>query len=203
MGAPCGVMDQVTSACGQVDQLVAPLCQPAELQEVASIPDDVAFWGIDSGIRHAESGADYGSVRVGAFMGYRILADLAGLKVRDDVPLQIDDPNWRGYLANVTPALFEQHYVTKIPERMKGADFLDQYGGTTDAVTQVDPDREYAVRIPCRHPIYEHFRNMQQRRVAILIFFLALRREQMLLVICYWSLRDDSKDGMALGGIDF
>ena len=29
------------------------------------------------------------------------------------------------------------------------------------------------------------------------------RREQMLLVICYWSLRDDSQDGTALGGIDF
>ncbi|MDP6036945.1 MAG: GHMP kinase [Candidatus Latescibacteria bacterium] len=158
VGAPCGVMDQVTSSCGQADQLVALLCQPAELQDSVSIPDDVAFWGIDSGIRHAVSGADYGSVRVGAFMGYRILANLAGLEVTEGRPLQIDDPNWRGCLANVTPALFEQLYGDALPEQMKGADFLSQYGGTTDAVTQVDPERNYAVQVPARHPIHEHFR---------------------------------------------
>jgi L-arabinokinase len=31
------------------------------------------FWGIDSGIRHAVSGADYGTVRVGAFMGLAVM----------------------------------------------------------------------------------------------------------------------------------
>ena len=46
-------------------------------------PTSSASWGIDSGIRHAVTGADYWRVRVGAFMGYRILAELAGL-ARDD-----------------------------------------------------------------------------------------------------------------------
>ena len=31
-GAPCGVMDQMTSVCGEADSLLALLCQPAELQ---------------------------------------------------------------------------------------------------------------------------------------------------------------------------
>lgn len=37
----------------------------------------IRFWGVDSGIRHSVGGADYGSVRVGTFMGLRIIHDLA------------------------------------------------------------------------------------------------------------------------------
>ena len=60
---------------------MALLCQPAEFQGSVRLPDELGVWGIDSGIRHAVTGADYGAVRVGAFMGYRILAELAGLRV--------------------------------------------------------------------------------------------------------------------------
>src|SRR5882724_1339076 len=78
VGAPCGVMDQLTSACGEEGRLLALLCQPAELAEAISIPDEMAMWGLDSGVRHSVSSADYGDVRVGAFMGYRMIAGIAG-----------------------------------------------------------------------------------------------------------------------------
>jgi L-arabinokinase len=148
-------------ACGEADQLLALLCQPAEIRKPVPIPKDVRFWGIDSGIRHAVSGADYTSVRVGAFMGYRILADLAGLPVRPgqhDGHLQIDDATWGGYLANVSPSQFEQRFARQLPERMKGRDFLAKFEGTTDPVTIVEPDRTYGVRQPAAHPVQEHFR---------------------------------------------
>jgi galactokinase len=64
VGAPCGVMDQMTCACGQKDRLLALRCQPAELEAPVTLPADVEVFGIDSGIRHAVSGADYTSVRV-------------------------------------------------------------------------------------------------------------------------------------------
>ncbi len=80
VGAPCGVMDQMASICGEANSLMALLCQPAEFQGSVPLPDGLAVWGIDSGIRHAVTGADYGAVRIGAFMGYRILAALAGLR---------------------------------------------------------------------------------------------------------------------------
>src|SRR5262245_45961046 len=83
-GAPCGVMDQMTASCGETNRLLALRCQPAELLGMTAIPDEIAFWGLDSGVRHAVSGSDYGSVRVGAFMGYRIIAEMAGLKVNVD-----------------------------------------------------------------------------------------------------------------------
>jgi galactokinase len=155
VGAPCGVMDQMTAACGETNRLLALLCQPAELQGMVELSEEMAVWGLDSGIRHAVSGADYGSVRTGAFMGYRIVADLAGLRFQDG---RIEDPKWGGYLANLTPSEFEQDYSSRLPERMPGGEFLERYGETTDGVTSVDAGRDYAIRTPAAHPVYEHFR---------------------------------------------
>jgi len=161
VGAPCGIMDQMTASCGRTNRLLALLCQPADLQEFITLPDHLAVWGLDSGVSHSVAGADYSSVRVGAFMGYRTIAELAGHSVDLDRPgqqVQIDDPRWSGYLANVTPSEFEQHFATALPKKISGAAFLARYGGFTDAVTQIDPDQTYAVRVPTAHPIYEHFR---------------------------------------------
>jgi galactokinase len=165
VGAPCGVMDQMAAICGETGQLMALLCQPAEFEGTVPLPPSLAVWGVDSGIRHAVTGADYGSVRVGAFMGYRLLADVVGLRAVPGVReghVYIEDPRWHGYLANVTPAEFGEH-AERIPERMQGADFLASYGGTTDLVTRVDPARTYAVRVPAHHPIAEHQRVVRWR----------------------------------------
>jgi galactokinase len=161
VGAPCGIMDQMTAVCGEEGRLLALLCQPAELCGMVAIPDAIAFWGLDSGVRHAVSGSDYGSVRVGAFMGLRIIAEIAGMQVHEKESgesVSIDDRRWNGYLANVTPSEFEQDYAARLPERIGGAEFLSRYWGTTDRVTRIEPDRNYAVRVPTAHPIYEHHR---------------------------------------------
>jgi galactokinase len=160
VGAPCGVMDQMASICGEAGSLMALLCQPAEFQGSVRLPDGLAVWGIDSGIRHAVTGADYGAVRIGAFMGYRILAALAGLCVTPgprEGHVQVDDPLWGGYLANVGGKTFRR-FEQDITETLDGATFLAHYDGTTDLVTTVDPARRYAIRTPTAHPIYEHER---------------------------------------------
>jgi L-arabinokinase len=41
---------------------------------------------------------------------------------------------------------------------MTGSEFLARYGGITDDVTRVEPERVYAVRACASHPIHEHFR---------------------------------------------
>jgi len=143
-GAPCGVMDQMTCVFGEPGALLALLCQPAELQAPVPLPDDVAFWGLDSGERHAVGGSDYGAVRTGAFMGLRILADHLA------VP--------GNYLANIAPEQFERELAHHLPEEMTGADFLARYGGTIDPVTSVAPGRRYRVRAPAAHPVYERWR---------------------------------------------
>jgi galactokinase len=72
--------------------------------------------------------------------------------------VDIDDPRWGGYLANIPPDEFDTHYAPRLPERIEGRTFLAQYGGTTDRVTRIDPDRTYAVRVPAAHPVHEHAR---------------------------------------------
>jgi len=152
-------MDQLSVLFGEANRLLALLCQPAELRGTLPVPESIAFWGIDSGVRHSVAGADYGSVRVGAFMGYRIIADLSGLGVSqsDDV-VRIADSRWRGYLSNVTPAEFADLYESQLPDSINGRDFLERYGGTTDSVTQVSPQRTYQVKVPAAHAVYENDR---------------------------------------------
>jgi galactokinase len=167
VGAPCGVMDQMASICGEAGSLMALLCQPAEPRGRVRLPDGLGVWGIDSGIRHAVTGADYGAVRIGAFMGYRIIAALAGLRVtpgQRDGHVQVDDPRWGGYLANVGGEAFRR-FERDIPEALEGEAFLARYDGTTDLVTRVDPARRYAIRTPTAHPIHEHERVTEWARL--------------------------------------
>jgi L-arabinokinase len=160
VGAPCGVMDQMASSCGEDARLLALVCQPAELKGTVNLPEEIEIWGIDSGIRHSVAGADYGSVRAGAFMGYRMIAGIAGLKVEnlEDHRVKIADDRWHGYLANITPEEFEKEFAAKLPEKISGAEFTAKYHGTTDKITVIKPDREYAVLSPTAHPIYENYR---------------------------------------------
>ena len=157
-GAPCGIMDQMTSACGQRDRLLRLRCQPGIIEGHVRVPAGYRFYGIDSGVRHAVTGADYGTVRTAAFMGYRMIADAAGLPVTNEGDrVRVADPRWRGYLANLTPAEFSR-FADRLPERMSGTDFLERYAGTTDTVTQVQPDGSYPVRQATAHPVYEQAR---------------------------------------------
>ncbi len=159
VGAPCGVMDQMTAACGEANQLLSMICQPAELRGSIKLPEELAVWGLDSGTRHSIGSGDYGSVRVGTFMGYRIIADLAGLSVeKQGDRITINDPDWGGYLANLAPAEFEEKFAANLPESLLGEEFMSRYGGTTDTVTSIDPSRRYAITGPTVHAIYESSR---------------------------------------------
>jgi L-arabinokinase len=134
-------------------------CQPAELLGTISLPEDLAVWGLDSGTRHSVGDGDYGSVRAGTFMGYRIIAALAGLTVKQKCNrIVIDDPKWRGYLANLAPSEFEERFAAKLPKSLRGEEFLARYGGTTDTVTNIDPRRTYAIHAPTAHAVYENSR---------------------------------------------
>jgi L-arabinokinase len=158
-GAPCGIMDQMTAACGEQNQLLELLCQPDLLKGTLALPNELKLWGIDSGVRHSVSGSDYGTVRTAAFMGYRIIADdLPKKSANVSGKIEIDDSRWHGYLANITPAEFETSYRNALPEHMSGAAFLDRYQGITDNVTTVDPNIEYPILQATKHAVYENAR---------------------------------------------
>jgi L-arabinokinase len=151
-------MDQMTAACGRRDRLLRLRCQPGTIEGQAAIPPGYRVYGVDSGISHAVSGADYGTVRTAAFMGYRMIAAAAGLRAEADGPrVRIADPRWGGYLANVTPAEFAELGV-ELPERMSGTEFLERYRGITDTATGVRSERSYPVRRAAEHPVGEEQR---------------------------------------------
>jgi galactokinase len=153
VGAPCGIMDQVTCVCGDQDSLLALLCQPAELQPPVRVPEEISFWGLDSGERHSVGGSDYGSVRTGAFMGFRIITER--------------DEGHKGCLANVSPSEFERDFLESLPEQMSGEEFLARYSSISDSVTTVDCARVYKIRRPTAHPVYEHHRVQVFRQLLL------------------------------------
>lgn len=157
-GAPCGIMDQLTAAAGVEGRLLELLCQPASLLGSVAAPPELEFFGLDSGVRHAVTGADYGAVRVAAFMGYRIIAERLGLSSRvSDGLARVDDPKLGGYLANLTPGELDEHR-SALPVELSGAEFLARYGATTDSVTRVEASKAYPVRAATEHPVLEHAR---------------------------------------------
>lgn len=161
VGAPCGVMDQMASACGRSGELLELLCQPATLLGTRSLPEGLRLYGIESGVRHEVSGAEYGQVRTAAFMGYRLLLKAAGIEVQKGLvsgKVTVQDSRWRGAVANVTPAELAGEFSSVLPVEMSGLEFLERFGGITDPVTDVRTDRSYPVREATRHPIEEHHR---------------------------------------------
>ena len=80
VGAPCGVMDQMTSG------VVMKINYSLSAVNRGTSGDDLvtrrsSCMGADIGRTPFCCGGDYGSVRVGAFMGYRIVAELSGCRL--------------------------------------------------------------------------------------------------------------------------
>ncbi|KAI7988716.1 L-arabinokinase [Camellia lanceoleosa] len=146
--------------------------QPAEVIGLVAIPSHIRFWGIDSGIRHSIGGADYGSVRVGAFIGRKMIKSIASTMLSQSLSSangNIDELNEDGvellraeasldYLCNLLPHRYEALYCKQLPGSMLGEKFLEQYVDHDDPVTIIDHKRSYGVRAAARHPMYENFR---------------------------------------------
>lgn len=152
VGAPCGVMDQVTSCLGQEGAMLEILCQagadglPAQVLGPVAVPEGYAFVGVHSGVRHEVSGDPYTDTRVAAFMGQKMLSVVE----KPDVT--------RGHLANVDPRKWKSGLRARLPEWVTGREFLRQYGGTNDPVTTVKPEKTYHVRAATAHHVLEHGR---------------------------------------------
>jgi len=162
VGAPCGLMDQLASYFGESNKLLPILCQPDQVDEPISIPDEIQFIGIDSGIRHSVAGASYSDVRAAAFMGYSIILQAMGVstEIIKSVKTKNDFTSlpFAGYLSNISPNQYENSFLTILPKTISGKEFLDKYQVSVDNVTQIDRARTYPLRASTSHPIYEHHR---------------------------------------------
>ena len=112
------------------------------------VPGGTAFVGINSMVKHSVAGAEYGDVRIGAFMGKRIIDQI---RTRNgEKPLQ--------YLAELQVDSFEKNYRDVLPETTIGSEFLAEYKSHDDPITEIQPDAVYRVRGPASHPVYENQR---------------------------------------------
>ena len=148
VGAPCGIMDQIAVANGHQGKLTHILCRPGAVMGEVEIPAGTGFVGINSMVRHSVAGNAYGNVRVGAFMGKKIINELRAKTGR--APLN--------YLTEISSAEFQNEYEKEIPETILGSDFLAKYKTHDDPVTTIQPDAIYRVVGPTRHPIGENER---------------------------------------------
>jgi len=166
VGAPCGIMDQVTVALGEANALTVLQCQPHDLLGTQQIPPAWRFVGIDSGVKHSVSGVAYTRARVGAFMGLKIIQLESGGKLLDN------------YLCNMSPDEFLA-YRDVIPETLTGAEYHDLYGRLPDLVTRVDPTATYHPRSCAEHPILE---NDRVKHLFALMQIAIIRQEESIAV---------------------
>jgi galactokinase len=162
VGAPCGLMDQLTSFFGEPRKLLPILCQPDQMRGPVVVPPSVFFVGIDSGVRHSVKGSSYEDVRCAAFMGYTIIIRSMGVSEKDILrAIAKDDFSqlpYGGYLCNIPVAEFETRFKDGLTDFIAGKDFLGTYGRTIDRVTSVKPAKRYAITPCTAHPIYENDR---------------------------------------------
>lgn len=167
VGAPCGIMDQVTTVSGKRGKVLSIRCQPMqaprerglhlqspqssaaaeapyEILGQVSKPFYVSFVGVDTKARRSTTSTAYIDARTAAFMGLTILQKALKLETN--------------YLCNLAVQEFHEQCEPLLPEQMRGDEFLEQYGATADTVTQVEPEKVYPVRSRVQHPVYENAR---------------------------------------------
>lgn len=150
VGAPCGIMDQVTSAMGERNKLLAMRCQPHEIIKMIDVPGDVQFIGINSGVKHSVSDARYVDARVATFMGRKILFS--------KLQTQADVLPYGGYLCNISPEDWDANLKKLVPAKLKGKEFLETYKSHDDPATVIDPEKNYKPKSRTEHPIKENDR---------------------------------------------
>ncbi len=145
VGAPSGVMDQVTVALGEENALFVLRCQPHDLLGIQRIPPGWKFVGIDSGVKHSVGGVPYALARVGAFIGLKYVQIESG-KIYDN------------YLCRLSPREFYE-YSDFIPETLTGAEYYANYEFYPDSgVTRIHLETTYRPRACAEHPVLENER---------------------------------------------
>lgn len=154
VGAPCGIMDQVTTCFGEAGAFQRILCQPHQLLPHLFLPKGFRTVGINSRVRHSVGGGQYGKTRCAAFMAHAIiLAKMREIGHCAGKELVQDPMN--GYLANLNQDDYKSMFRPYLPELLRGSEFLAKYSGTIDKATAVRPDWDYHVQRAADHHVLE------------------------------------------------
>jgi L-arabinokinase len=157
----CGIMDQAASVLGDEGYMLPLLCQSCVPRPLVKLPDGLRCWGIDCGVRHAVTGAEYEAARAGAFIGYSVICERENLDLLLDesgrIPRYIE-PRWNGYLSNVPVSEFRSRYEEQLPLLVSGVDILTSHRIHPDPFSSIRPEQCYRVRACTRYAIEENQR---------------------------------------------
>lgn len=142
VGAPCGVMDQVTVAVGTPGSILPILCRPASVGAPVPLPAGVEVVGWPTGAEHDVSGSPYGTARAAAFMGKRIV--------------EVARSERWSWVSELPPDA-----VATLPDALRGDEFLDRWGSTDDPLSSIDPAATYPVRAATGFGVGEHARSQE------------------------------------------
>lgn len=139
VGAPCGIMDQVTVAVGRTGYVLPIDCRPAAVRELVPVPPNLEIAGWPTGAAHDVGGIPYGRARAAAFMGKRIVEGSSqhSWVWGSDLPRQL---------------------VEELPETLTGAQFIDRWEDHEDPMTTIDTSEEYPIQAATRFGREEHER---------------------------------------------
>lgn len=154
VGAPCGIMDQAASCAGVESELLRLLCQPHELQPPLQLPQGIRAIGINSNVKHSVGASMYPITRCAAFMGHRMILEKMR-QIGAAAGRTLSDDPMNGYLANLPLEDYKTYFRSYLPESMKGADFIAQFGTTIDHATAVAPELDYHVQLATDHHVFE------------------------------------------------
>lgn len=151
VGAQPGLVGHQTCLWGEAGVLLQIRCQSDEMTGTLTLPQDVKFAAVDSGIRLPIYDQRYADNRVSALMGRFLIGQLMSTSGLNADPLG-------GYLANITPSEYVRRFRNELPVKMKGRDFVAEYGQPPDLPAAVDLGRIYKIRSRTEHHIYENDR---------------------------------------------
>lgn len=132
----------MTCAHASADHLFSLLCQHAPNPPFhnVTLPVNIQFFGIDSGVKRSTASSGYRRVRTATFLGKQLM----------NLPENVH------HLCQISLSNFNQQYRMLLPERQCGKDFLSSIH--LDPLTPIDDNEIYPIRAATAHPIEENFR---------------------------------------------
>ncbi len=154
LGVPVGVSAAAGSLMGESANIGQYRCDANALAGRLPLPTGIAIIGVACGSLHPDFLAKYRRVRTATFMGRSLIDRIIQHE-------GVGDLQWDGHLSRVSVSDYVERFRDRIPTRLKGAEFLERFGETGDALTKIEPDFVYKIRSRTEHHIYEHSRSRQ------------------------------------------
>lgn len=144
VGAPCGLMDQLSSMLGVAGRVLPILCRPDTTYPVIPLPPDVVLVGWPSGVKHDVGASPYLVARTATFMAKKMAEAVLGSGL--------------AFVTDLSPSQLSRDVLPHLLATISGRDFLARYGGVDDPLSRIDADTVYAVAASIRFPVDETFR---------------------------------------------